>query len=237
MTAASGPERRRHLRPSVPDDDLLAGFGREGRPQWLRVFFASTIGASLVVWEVAFDLGAYHTVFYSRLFQILVVSTVLLAGSLILRHQVRVRLWMRFVLAVPLLWLLERSVAPLGHTSTAAKVLDDVMVGLVVASLPFTIWALVRILAPDFFDLHSRRLQVISVVRGADRRRRVPGRAVQLPVHHLPRLHRGRRQHAVQLSQSAVRRASVTPAALMHAVDQPRIRRFCSANSASVSTP
>ncbi len=164
MTAASGPERRRHLRPSVPDDDLLAGFGREGRPQWLRVFFASTIGASLVVWEVAFDLGAYHTVFYSRLFQILVVSTVLLAGSLILRHQVRVRLWMRFVLAVPLLWLLERSVAPLGHTSTAAKVLDDVMVGLVVASLPFTIWALVRILAPDFFDLHNRRLQVISVV-------------------------------------------------------------------------
>jgi hypothetical protein len=64
------------VRRFAPDDDLLAGFDRAGRPAGLRTFFATTIAASLLVWDLTFSLGAYHTVFYYRLFQILVASTV-----------------------------------------------------------------------------------------------------------------------------------------------------------------
>jgi len=77
-----------------PNDDLLAGFDRAGRPAGLRAFFASTIALSLVVRDLTLSLGAYHTVFYYRLFQILVASTVLLHGAVVLRRDVRVRPWM-----------------------------------------------------------------------------------------------------------------------------------------------
>jgi hypothetical protein len=158
--------RRRWFRPwpRVPDDDLLAGFDRAGRPRRLQVFFATTIAASLLVWNLAFALGAYHTVFYSRLFEILVVSTVLLMGSIILRKTIRVRPWMRVVLAIPLAWLLQRSLAPFGHATRAGRVLDDGLIALTVASVPFTLWALARVVVPEYFALPSRRMKIVSVL-------------------------------------------------------------------------
>lgn len=153
----------RRLRHFAPDDDLLSGFDRTERPAALRAFFATTIGASLLVWDLTFSLGAYHTVFYYRLFQILVASTVLLIGALVLRREVRVRGWMLVLLAIPLLWLINRAVAPLGRGSDAEHVLDLVLIGLMLASLPFTLWALARILAPDYFELPARRLKTSAV--------------------------------------------------------------------------
>lgn len=85
------PGGRRHRRIRPVDDDLLAGLDRSGappRPQ-LRGFFTATVSASLLAWSVTFPLGAYHAVFYSRLFQILVISIVLLLGSLALRREVK----------------------------------------------------------------------------------------------------------------------------------------------------
>jgi hypothetical protein len=160
---AEPDEPRKRRRRFSPDDDLLSGFDREGRPQELRAFFASTIAASLVVWDLMFTLGAYHTVFYSRLFQILVVSTVLLLGSVVLRRDIRVRPWTRVVLSIPLLWLLVRFVAPLGRSSHSSHVLDDILIGLTLASIPFTLWAAARIVAPEYFSLPSRRLKVAAL--------------------------------------------------------------------------
>jgi hypothetical protein len=147
----------------VKDDDLLAGLDRAGRPHDLRAFFATTLAGSLFLWEIAFALGAYHTVFYSRLFQILVVSTVLLLGSIVLRHTIEVRLWTRLLLALPLVWLINRWISPLGRDTQAGKVLDNVLVVLTVASVPFTMLALARIMAPDYFALAARRLKVAAV--------------------------------------------------------------------------
>ena len=160
-SAAPPPTHR--VRHFAPDDDLLSGFDRAGRPVGLRAFFATTIGASLLVWDLAFSLGAYHTVFYYRLFQILVASTVLLIGALVLRRDVKVRPWMLALLAIPLLWLISRVVAPFGRGSDANHVVDLVLIGLTLASVPFTLWAVARILSPDYFELPARRLKTTAV--------------------------------------------------------------------------
>lgn len=160
MPGGAAPKRAHRW---APDDDLLSGFDREGRPQELRAFFASAIAASLIAWDLTFTLGAYHTVFYSRLLQILVVSTVLLVGSIVLRRTIRVRPWTRALLSIPLLWLLVRLVAPLGRTSDAAHVLDATLIGLIVASVPLTLWAAARIVAPEYFELPTRRLKIAAL--------------------------------------------------------------------------
>jgi len=161
-SSGPGPPARR-VRRFAPDDDLLAGFDRAGRPAGLRAFFASTIAVSLLVWDLTFSLGAYHTVFYYRLFQILVASTVLLLGALVLRRDVRVRPWTLAVLAIPLLWLVSRVVAPFGRGTEANHVLDLILIGLTLASVPFTLVALARILSPAYFALPARRLKAAAV--------------------------------------------------------------------------
>jgi hypothetical protein len=161
-SSGPGPPARR-VRRFAPDDDLLAGFDRVGRPKGLRAFFASTIAVSLLVWDLTFTLGAYHTVFYSWLFQILVASTVLLLGALVLRRDVRVRPWMLGVLAIPLLWLISRGVAPFGRGSDANHVVDLILIALTLASVPFTLIALARVLSPDYFELPARRLKAAAV--------------------------------------------------------------------------
>jgi hypothetical protein len=159
----AGGTKRKWPRWSSPDDDMVEGFDRAGRPQGLRAFFATTIAGSLFAWDIAFTLGAYHTVFYSRLFQILVVSSVLLLGSLVLRRTVKVRLWSRLLLSIPLVWLVVRLAAPFGRLSGSEHVLDLVLVGLTVASVPFTMWALVRVMSPEYFALPARRLKIAAV--------------------------------------------------------------------------
>jgi len=146
-----------------PDDDLLTGFDRAGRPQGMRAFFAATLISSLLVWDIAFPLGAYHTVFYSRLFQVLVVSTVLLLGSIALRHRVRVRPWMRLVLSVPLMWLLVRMVASLQDWSGTVRVVDLVMIVVTLLSVPLILWALARILMPEYFEIQATRLKLVAI--------------------------------------------------------------------------
>jgi hypothetical protein len=157
---ATGAKHPRHW---TPDDDLLAGFDRTGRPRRLRTFFATTLGASLLIWNLAFPLGAYHTVFYSRLFQIFVGSTVLLVGSIALRHDVKVRPWTRPLLAIPAVWLVVHTIAPLGQFSRPGHVLDDILVGFVLVSVPFTLWVVARVMAPEYFGLHERRLTSVAV--------------------------------------------------------------------------
>jgi hypothetical protein len=145
------------------NDDLLSGFGGSERPQELRAFFASTITASLVAWDLTFTLGAYHTVFYSRIFQILVVSTVLLLGTIVLRRHLTVRPWMRALLSIPLLWLATRLIAPLGRASLAGRVLDVILIILILVCVPFTLWAAARIVAPEYFELPDRRFKIAAV--------------------------------------------------------------------------
>lgn len=157
---------RRPRRPRLPrrvDDDLLSGFAREGSsgPQ-LRSFFAVTVSGSVLAWDITFALGAYHTVFYSRLFDILVVSTALLLGAIALR-EVRVRGWMLAVLVVPLVWVGFRLATTAEQPDSWLHPVDVVLSWLVVATLPFITLAVIRIIAPEYFALPGRRLKIIAV--------------------------------------------------------------------------
>ena len=158
-TRLVGPVVRYH--PKV-DDDLLTGFRHQGgRPGELRGFFATTIAISLVVWDLAFALGAYHTVFYYRLLQIFVVSAVLLLGAVVLRKHMTVRPWMLAVLSVPVIWLVWRLVAPVGgHWHRVYRGVDIALITIVLVTLPITLWAVARIVAPEYFELSTLRLRL-----------------------------------------------------------------------------
>jgi len=152
-------------------DDLLTGFKQVDQgPSELRGFFATTLGISLLVWDLSFSLGAYHTVFYYRLMQIFVVSAVLLLGALVLRRHLTVRPWMIAILSIPVIWLTWRLLTPVGgRFPDVYPVVEAVLVGLILVTLPVTLWVVLRILAPTYFALSSLRLRlaglaIVSVV-------------------------------------------------------------------------
>jgi hypothetical protein len=57
-----------------------------------------------------------------------------------------------------------RLFTPLGRSTGREHVLEYVLVGMTVASVPFVLWALARVMAPDYFALPGRRLKTASVV-------------------------------------------------------------------------
>lgn len=144
------------------DDDLLSGFRHpSGRPGELRGFFATTITISLVIWDLSFSLGAYHTVFYYRLLQIFVVSAVLLLGAIVLRRHISVRPWMLVILSAPVVWLAWRLVVPVGgQWHSVYRTVNAILIGVVLVTLPLTLWAVARIIAPDYFELSTLRLRL-----------------------------------------------------------------------------
>ncbi|MEV0808950.1 hypothetical protein [Micromonospora sp. NPDC050200] len=94
------PQRRRR------EDDLLrgrdaAGPGREH----LYGFFATTLPASLYVWDLAFTFGAYHKVFYHWVARIIVLSAVAFIGLLTLRRELRVPPWLWVAFSLPFILL------------------------------------------------------------------------------------------------------------------------------------
>ncbi|HZM78015.1 MAG TPA: hypothetical protein VFC19_20035 [Candidatus Limnocylindrales bacterium] len=159
------------FRPQV-DDDLLTGFTKpeSRRRDDLRAFLATTLAISLLVWDLAFTFGAYRTVFYYRLLQIFVVSIVLLLGALVLRRQLTVRPWMLAIVSIPVIWLVWRLLAPAGgHWPPVYRLVEGALVDLTLLTLPVTLWVVLRILAPNYFELSSLRLRlaglaIVSVV-------------------------------------------------------------------------
>ncbi|MFX4292105.1 hypothetical protein [Streptomyces bohaiensis] len=147
------------------EDDLLEGFSRTGRRAVaLRGFFAVTVSAALVGWDLAFTWGAYGTVFYNRTTQLLVLSLVVLLGRWALRQQVREHGWVTFLFALPALWVVFRLLAPVIAPGRAFEVVDGVLTGAMVLSLPLVLWVVARLLAPGYFALPQRRMRVASVV-------------------------------------------------------------------------
>jgi len=130
----------------------------------MRTFFAVTITASLIVWNLAFALGAYHAVFYYRLFQIFVASSVLLVGSVLLHRSVRVQPWFQALLSIPLFWFVVHAIVPVTAATGAWHRVDQVLAWLTLASVPVTLLALVRIMVPDFFALPAVRLKALAIV-------------------------------------------------------------------------
>lgn len=144
-------------------DDLLAGFkGDPSRVATLRGFFAVTIVGSLLLWDLAFTAGAYHTVFYDRAHQVLVVSIVVLLAIVLLRGQLRVQPWLIVVFALPLVWIVFRLLVPFQRPGYVLRVVDDILVTLMAVALPLILWVIARLLAPDYFTLPGARMKATA---------------------------------------------------------------------------
>jgi hypothetical protein len=147
---------RRHL-----EDDVLTGFDRTGeRKEEFRGFFATSMAGSLYAWNVAFELGAYRTVFFYREDEYLILSTVVLVGVLVVRQQVQERSWLFAAFASPALFLVFRLAIPDKDPGGGWGVVKSVLIVLNGLALPVMIWIIARLLAPDYFEVRGRRLKL-----------------------------------------------------------------------------
>lgn len=152
-------QRRPHV-----DDDVLTGFDRTGeRKGEFRGFFATSMAASVYVWNATFELGAYRTIFFYREDEYLVLATVVLVGVLVVRHQIRERPWLFAAIAPPALLLLFRLASPDKHPDGVLGVVSNVLVVLNGLALPLMVWVIARLLAPDYFEVRGARLKLAVV--------------------------------------------------------------------------
>ena len=122
-----------------------------------RAFSLVVVGMSVAVWWPAFTLGAWGDLFFDQQLLVWVAAT---AGFFVvlLRPRALGRRWPTLLaLAVPSLWLVLWFVDDSGTDDlfTALVTLLGVFVGLL--GIPFTLWALVRVIWPEMrTDLPAR---------------------------------------------------------------------------------
>jgi len=167
----------------IDDDDLLNGFDESGPTHGqFRGFFATLILTSLWAWEVAFEYGTHHVVFYHAKMRFFALSTALLLGALILRRRIRVHAWVQVVLALPILIVLLRLIVPVQpsgspwpHLATDAgpivRIVEGALLAATVLASPAALWVILRLVAPEYFTLPGRRVKaalvlVVAIVAG-----------------------------------------------------------------------
>jgi hypothetical protein len=155
------PAKRRPL----GDDDLLSGFDRSGpKKEELRGFFAANFAASLYAWDAAFNFGTHHAVFYQRIQELLVLSSVVLVGTVVVRGQTRVHRWVLVAFLPPVLLFLFRLATPSKHVSPAVRIADDGLIIVNIVAFPLILLVAARLLAPEYFSLPTPRLKIATVV-------------------------------------------------------------------------
>ena len=139
------------------NDDVVEPTRR--RATAAQIFLLVTVGGSLFAIDVGYDLGAFETVNYRRIFPIFVVSTVALIASFVTDGpEVTDARRTRLILALPALYLL----ADVLQFTDARPVYLTFAIA-IVATLPFTLYVVARMADLDFFHL-TRRLQVVAAV-------------------------------------------------------------------------
>jgi 4-amino-4-deoxy-L-arabinose transferase-like glycosyltransferase len=149
----------------LADDDLLKGFGETGPGHGqLQGFFAVAVGGSLYAWDVAFELGAYHSILYYRRHQLLVLSMVALLGGLIMRRRAHIRPWLLVVFTPPILLILLQLSFPVNEAGRAVRVVDEALIVVNLVVSPILVWVVARLLAPGYLTLPDRRSRIAVVV-------------------------------------------------------------------------
>lgn len=135
---------------------------REDRSGPLAVA-AVTLG--LVVWPIAFNLGAYRDVFYDDIFRLVVVSSILCVVTVVTRPYPPVRLILvAGALIAPLAWFAAAGYV-VGSTSEAIERPGFAawLIVIVVVSVPLTIRLLLDLFLPDLTASTDRRIIVAMV--------------------------------------------------------------------------
>jgi hypothetical protein len=149
-----------HERSPTGNHQLASLDGTDPTRGNLRGFFAIAAGGSLYAWDVAFEFGAHHAVFYHRRQQLLVLSLVVLFGGLIMRRQVPFPWWQLVVFGAPILVIILQLANPIRVIGPIAEDFSDVITVAYIVAAPVGLWIIARLLAPQFFTLPDRRAKV-----------------------------------------------------------------------------
>ncbi len=125
----------------------------------VQTFVIVAAPASLVAWQVGFELGAFDVIDYSRIFAVFVLGAVVLAATFIAPDRGFVTSgWGRLVLALPLAYLLADMTS-----LTDSPVIRNTLGIAVVAIVPYIVWVAARLMGFEFFTLNVRE-QAATIV-------------------------------------------------------------------------
>ena len=158
---------------SISASTLVAPFLQHGynvntmnniRPE-IRTFVLGTVALSTTTWNIAFNLGAYRTVFYRNLFVVWVtVTTIFLVTLLTRKREVPVPWWGKVIMLVPTAGIILLPLAAgIGQDTLWEPAALTVSVFAVLICLPYALYVAVRIINADLLDLPEMRLKVLLV--------------------------------------------------------------------------
>lgn len=129
-----------------------------------RATLLVTVTASTVAFGLAFNVGAFDTIFFDVYLSVWVVSTAVLVGSLVTELPPS-GWWGRLVLLLPTVWIVAAWIGGPANQDTGADVLFVLTIVVTVISLPFVASVLVSVINPDFVGLPTRnRIAVLAGV-------------------------------------------------------------------------
>jgi hypothetical protein len=135
------------------------------RPE-IRTFVLGTIGLSTATWNVAFNLGAYRTIFYGNIFAVWVtVTAILLVVLLVPERDVPVPWWGKLLMLVPTVGV---ALVPINSINNEGEVTNWFTIGLgliaILVCLPYAIYVVVNVINADLLNLPETRLKIYLVM-------------------------------------------------------------------------
>ena len=126
-------------------------------------FFIAAIATAPPTWTLAFNLGAYGTVFYSHLFAVWAASIAMFLATLWIRFANQGRdlfSWRSSVLLLlPSLWIVF-DVLAIGSSSGFISTLSvALMIAVVLLSVPYIVYFLIMAVVPEVETIRSKKLQ------------------------------------------------------------------------------
>lgn len=128
-----------------------------------NAFFVAAVLSSFAIWPVAFNLGAYGTVFTDHLFKVWAASiAALLANALIGRTEEGEQYFMPLgavLLIVPSAWIIG-GIIFLGNSNELVQLLMSVLaLAAILLSLPYIMFIIMRAALPEAMELTNKRLR------------------------------------------------------------------------------
>ena len=121
-----------------------------------------SVTASSVAFIIAFNFGAFETIFFVRIFALWVAATIVLVASFF--TSVEPQNWLgRLALLFPTLWLLLQSAVVTGVVSVNDAVVGWLALVTAIVALPFLGYAIIGAINPSFLDLPIRNKWAIII--------------------------------------------------------------------------
>lgn len=118
-----------------------------------RTFVLMVAGASIPVVMLGFNLGAFGAIFFDQFLAVWAVSTATLLTAVALRSRWRGPIWGLAILALPSLWIaIDLLYEPDTGSRWGQATLDALLVVSLLA-LPYLVYAITRLVSPEFFQL------------------------------------------------------------------------------------